>query len=70
MSIIPCHTCEEFQSFDNGKIVTCSGIDEQCFYKPSEIADMINKCPKGYRARKKSDTNVTVWLEQDKVRKF
>lgn len=70
MSIIPCHSCEEYQSFDNGKAVCCTAVDIDKFYKSSDIADMINKCPRGYRARKKSDTNTIVWREYDEVRKF
>ena len=68
---IPCTDCEHYYKV-SGSIVSCLGVDdlEVSFYYYSDIADMINRCPKGFRAKKLSDTETKCWREFDKVKRF
>ena len=66
---IPCSRCECYKEF-SGNYVCCLALDGVDVYAYSDIAEMINKCPKGYRAKKISDTSIRCWREYDKVRKF
>lgn len=66
---IPCSRCEFYNAF-NGNYVSCLAYDDVDIYDYADIADMINKCPKGYRAKKISDTVTRCWREYDKVKRY
>ena len=63
---IPCFSCEHFNSIDPNTFC-CYAVDEINFYSYSTMADMINLCPRGFRAKQTSDKNIKCWREYDKV---
>lgn len=65
---IPCNNCSYYNSLSNNSI-TCLCSNVLDFYGYSDIDKMINKCPKGYRARKRGNS-IQVWREYDKVEKY
>lgn len=65
MRKIPCTDCEYYNTLPDG-VISCFGVQDVQFYWTEDIADMINRCPKGWKARKKSATDVTVWREEKK----
>lgn len=67
MQSLPCQNCQYFNTY-SGNYVSCLAVDDVDFYAYADIADMINQCPRGYRAKKVSDKQTNCWREYDKVR--
>lgn len=63
MRNIPCTDCEHYHTISSDGVISCFGVDDIQFYWSNDIADMINRCPKGWRARKKGEGDITVWRE-------
>ena len=65
MRMIPCTDCEHYTTMPDG-VISCFAVQDVQFYWIENLANMINKCPKGWRARQHSKNDITVWREDKK----
>lgn len=66
MKDLPCEFCQHFNKFKNGG-VSCYAQKEINFYWYTNINEMMNHCPRGYRARK-SGNNFEYYRDYNNVR--
>ena len=69
MTRIPCEDCQYYHTFENN-CVSCYGQNDIEFYWLDNINEMLEKCPKGYRAKKMSENSFSYYRDYTAVNKI